>query len=401
MRVLSLCLALMMTACAAARFDRVGEEEAAYVAVHPYYAEFCALSQLKKKSGFGAEILGGIGGHAVFFLRGACLVKAAHYPVLAVCDGGETGLSMNAHFRNAKWVGIPGRDFFFQGGLPAGTPVTGATYAAVQREAKLLGIYDGVTFHDSVFDDMPPGWNREDWRYEMSIGTDYGIALARGRYCARVPVDRTAMAKMVAFLNVENAPYRAGASFEWSILSDNCIHLAHNALAAAGLWDRWPTGRFILISAFDFPVPRNEFVNLMRRTNDDFPADPGEAYEDPAARSSLLEYGTLPTRPGGLAESRPLLQPNTVYDADVKLIFYDEPLFGSYQRRFDRIFADPRYTMLRANEAWFAARAREIVAARKPLEWWLARPPYREDPAGFRAVYDRYYGLIEHLAGTS
>ena len=206
------------------------------------------------------------------------------------------------------------------------------------------------------------------------------------------------MAKMIAFLNAENAPYRTGAAeFHWSVFSDNCIHLAHNALAEAGLWAKWPTGRFILISMFDFPVPRNEFVNLMRRTNDALPADPGAAYDDPAARRSLLERGVLPWHPGALAESRPPLQPNAVYDMDLKLIFYDEPLLGPYQGWFDRIFAEPRYTDARANRAWFAARAREIAASRKPVEWWLERRPYRQDPAGFRAVYDRYYASIERL----
>ena len=34
------------------------------------------------------------------------------------------------------------------------------------------------------------------------------------------------------------------------------------------MWSEWPTHRPLLISAFDFPVPKNEFVNLMRRTND-------------------------------------------------------------------------------------------------------------------------------------
>jgi len=392
--------ALLATACAAPRFERIGGTDADYARAHPYYAEYCALSQIKKKPGFGAEIRGDIGGHAVFYLNGACLVREAHYPVLELCERGGAGLSMNEHFRNAKWVATPGHDFFFRGNLPEGVPVTQAAYQSIQREAERLGIYDRVSFWDKVFDDMPAGWSREDWKYEMSVGTDYAVGLGRGRYCARIPVDRAAMAQMIDFLNGENAPYREGrAEFRWSIVSDNCIHLAHNALAAAGLWEEWPAGRFVLISMFDFPVPRNEFVNLMRRTNDELPADPGEAYDDPAARRSLVEHGVLPSRPGALAESRPLLQPNQVYDADgLQLIFYDEPLLARYQTWFDRIFAGPRYTDASANRAWFAAQARRIAAERRPLEWWLERSPYRRDPAGFAQVYQRYYALMTRLA---
>ena len=401
MRFVSLCMALLLGACAAARFDPIGEDGPAYAAAHPYYAEYCALSQIKKRPGFGADIRGEIGGHAVFYLQGACRDPEIAYPVLRLCERGGAGLSMNAHFRNAKWVATPGPEFFFDGGLAPDTPVTPPTYTAVQREARRLGIYDGVTFHDTVFDHMPEGWSREDWKYEVSVGTDYAIGMARGRYCARVPVDRAAMQRMIDFLNAQNAPYRASAVFHWSVFSDNCIHLAHNALAAAGLWDEWPINRFILISMFDFPVPRNEFVNLMRRTNDDLPADPGAAYDDPAARRSLLLFGVLPARPGALAESRPLLQSNTVYETELKMIFYDDPLFGPYQGWFDRIFAEPRYTDPVANRAYFAAAARRALALRKPLASWLSRSRYAADPAGFAAVYDRYYALMSRLAGAS
>ena len=400
MRLLSLCLALWLTACSAARFDRIGMDAGQYAAGQPYYAEFCALSQIKTRPGFGADIVGEIGGHSVFYLNGACRVPGAGYPVLEVCDGGGVGLSMNSHFRNAKWVATPGHDFFFSGGLPDGTPVTRDGYRAVQAEAKRLGIFDGVQFHDRVFDDMPPGWTREDWKYEMSVATDYGLALGRGRYCARVPVDHAGMAEMVAFLNAQNAPYRAGqAEFHWDIFRDNCIHLAHNALAAIGLWPEWPINQPLVVALFDFPVPRNEFVDLMRRTNDAIPADPGAVYWDLPARQSLIEHGVLPWREGALAETRPPLQPNEVYETSgLKMIFYDDPVLRTYQGRFDQIYAATRMTDPAANRAYFAREARQIAAARKPLDWWLARPPYKDDPAGFTAVYQRFYALMARLA---
>lgn len=394
-------MALWMGGCAVARFDVPGAvDEAAYAAAHPYYAEYCALTQIKKKQGFGADIRGEIGGHAVFYLNGACLVPLVGYPVLQVCaptDG--VGLSMNAHFYNAKWVATPGRALFFDGGLPPGAGVTRSDYVAVRAAARQAGVYDGVRFHDVVFDDMPAGWSRDEWAYEVSIGTDWGISLARGRYCARVPVTRAQMGRMVAFLNRENAPYREGRRvFDWSVFNDNCIHLAHNALAEAGLWANWPTERFLPIAILDFPVPKNEFVNLMRRTNDAWPHDPGAVYADVPARSELLQDGLLPTYPGALAEAHGVRTPNAVYDTDLKLIFYDDPLTGDYQRHFNQIFTESRYLDAGVNERYLAALAKEAVAARKPLEWWLERPPWRDDPGGFRLVYDRYYEVVGRLA---
>ena len=397
----ALALALWMGGCAAARYDVPGaDDEAQYRAAHPYYAEYCAVSQIKKKPGFGAEIRGEVGGHAVFYLNGACQAAGTGYPTLAVCapDDG-VGLSMNAHFMNAKWVDTPGRAFFFDGGLRPGAGVTRADYLAVRAEAERKGVYDAVRFHPEVFADMPAGWSARDWKYEVSIGTDWGIALARGRYCARVPVTQAQMGRMVDFLNGQNAPYREGRRvFEWSVFNDNCIHLAHNALAAAGIWGVWPTERWLPIAIFDFPVPKNEFVNLMRRTNDEWLADPGAVYRDLAARGDLLGDGRLPSSPGGLAEAEGARVPNDVYDTDLASIFYDDPVTGRYRRRFARIYGEARYLEAGANRAYFAGLARTALAERRPLEWWLGRAPWRGDPGGFGLVYQRYYEVMEELA---
>ena len=390
--------ALWLAGCAVAAFDVAGAaDEAQYSADHPYYAEFCALTQIKKLRGFGADIRGQIGGHAVFYLNGAC--RDPGYPALRVCESGGVGLSMNAHFRNAKWTATPGRAFFFDGGLAAGARVTHGAYAQVQAEAKRLGVYDGVVFHDVVFDDKPDGWADEDWKYEVSVATDYAISLGRGRYCARVPATRAQMGAIVAFLNAENAPYRAGTrTFEWSVFTDNCIHLAHNALAAAGLWAPWPIGRSPAVAIFDFPVPKNEFVNLMRRTNDAWLADPGAVYGDVPARQGLLAYGRLPSMPGGLAEAHGARVPNDIYETELKLIFYSEPIFGRYESDFGAIFSEPRYFEAEVNRAYFAKLARKAEAERLPLAAWLEREPYRSDPAGFGRVYAAYYALMARLA---
>ncbi len=396
--------AVWIAGCSVADFDipGAGGDEAGYAAQHPYYAEFCALSQIKKKPGYGANIRGEIGGHAVVYLNGACRIAGLGYPVLEVCDGADgqppdgVGLSMNAHFINAKWVATPGRDFFFHGGLAPGAPLTRDGYVRVQQQAKRLGIYDGIAFHPESYGVLPPGWpgSEEDEKYEVSAATDYAISFGRGRYCARVPASRAQMAAMVAFLNEQNAPYRSGARvFEWSVFTDNCIHLAHNALAAAGLWTPWRIDRPLLVSIFDFPVPKNEFVNLMRRTNDIGLVDLAAAYRDPDARRSILTYGRLPAQPGALAEARGPQRPNEIYDTGLKLIFYDDPLFGPYQGRFDAIFADPRELNPGRNAGWFAAAYRSAEAARQPLAWWQAQPPYAGDPA-FPEFYDKFYQAI-------
>lgn len=399
--------AISLAGCSTAHIDRTASAGAAqvYDDLYPYYAEVCALSELKKKPGIGVEISSGMGGHAILYLNGVCRDESAGYPVIRLCSA-ETppaargvGLSDNAHFKNANWVAVPGRDFVFHGTLKPGERVTQQVYDATQARAKALGIYDGIEFHDDVFDDKPAGMSRRNYKYEVSVATDYAVGFGRDRYCARVPVDRRQMAEIVDFLNGLNAPYRAGdKTFEWNIFNNNCGHVNHNALATAGIWSSWPTGQSPLLAAFDFPVPKNEFVDLMRRTND-FPlGDLDTVYGDRAARRDVLEHGALPSEPGALAEAEPADQANDLYDTDLHLIFYDSPIFGSYRRRFAQIFAEPRYWDLGANLRHFAALYRSVESDRRPLAAFLAAHDAttgaeRDDLAQF---YRAYYAAIDH-----
>ena len=397
---------LGLAACSTAHLDTgptAGAEEV-YASLFPYYAELCALSELKKKHGFGAEISSGPGGHSVFYLNGVCRDDGSHYPVIRLCDDSTptaergVGISVNAHYKNANWIATPGREFFFHGGLAPGEPVTRAAYQRTQDRAKALGILDGIEFHDGVFEDAPPNMSRRDYKYDVSVATDYAIGFGRDRYCARVPLDRERMARIVDFMNALNVDYRDGKKeFDWDVLTNNCSHVAHNALAVAGVWDTWETGRFFLISAFDFPVPKNEFVNLMRRTNDMDIADLDDVYEDDAAREALMRLDVLPTVPGAVAEAEPAVQSNEVYDTDLSLIFYDDPITGRYRRRFHHIFTDPRYTDLRVNLNYFADLYGKIGRERRALASFFAeedaRTPVERD--ALARFYARYYGYIE------
>jgi len=399
-----LCAAL--AACATMHTDTAptASGEAAYAALYPYYAELCAVSEFKKKPGFDFELSSGVGGHAVLYLNGVCRDEHAHYPTVRLCgadtpaDQRGVGLSVNAHYLNANWVATPGRDFFYHGTLKPGEALTRESYAQTLARAKAMKIFDGVQFHPQVFDDKPAAMSREDYEYAVSIPTDYAINFGRDRYCARVPMARAAMARIVAYLNDVNAVYKDGKqAFDWDIFRNNCSHLAHNALAIAGVWPQWATEQFFLFALFDFPVPKNEFVNLMRRTNDMPIQDIDAVLDDDAARAALLQWDTLPTRPGSLAEAELVVQDNAVYDTNLSLIFYDEPIFGTYQPHFERIFAEPRYTDLRANLQHFADVYREIERARQPLADFLARhdAATAAKRAALTQFYDRYYGYID------
>jgi len=379
-------------------------DEAAYTAEHPYYLEFCALSEIQKIPGYGADIRGGVGGHSTIYLNGVCRTGDG-YPEVTVCPNDPAsngvGLSVNSHFANANWVAIPGRDFFYHGDLKPGQPLTRAVYDATKAHAKQLGFYDSIRFHDVVFHDMPRDYSRDAFKYEVSIATDYAITYGRDRYCARVPVSKDQMARITDYLNALNRPYRDGkAEYEWSVLTDNCIHVAHNALSAIGFWPLWATHRFILIAAFDFPVPKNEFVNIMHRANDMPLQDLMTVWNDRPARKALLTGEQLSTREGALATFEPVVQQNAMYRTDLQLIFYDEPMFGPYEGRYRKIVRQQRYTDPQADRQYFEALYSSIERQRRPLDWWLQTHPSLANEPDFPSFYARFYEQIDRRAAV-
>jgi hypothetical protein len=361
-------------------------DEALYHQAFPYYAELCALTEIRKKPGDGVALNSGIGGHLLLYLNNVRRDRQAGYPVLQLCEPAASpqgvGISVNSHYRNANWVAADGPDFLWRGALAPGEGVTKAAYARTQERAKALGLLDGVAFHEHFFRDKPPGMSARDFMYEISIATDYAARFGRDIYRTRVPLDRARMAAIVAHLNALNAPYRAGKVFTWRVLNHNCAHVTHNALAAAGIWAPWPTGQFFATAAFRFPVPKNEFVDLVLRSNDLPIADPRALYRDTEARRALLETGALPAGPGALAWAEPALPGGELYDTKrLRLIFFDNPFWGPYRFRLARILREPRYGDLRANLRHFA----EVYATARP-----GQSAADADQARFNQLYDRH-----------
>lgn len=385
--------ALLLTGCTPADFHKPGplQKEEAYNRLFPQWVELCAVSQISKKPGYGADIAGGPGGHAVFFLHGACLDPTSPYPVLTSCPNGETGVSMNSHFKNANWVGISHRDFFYNGLLKPDEPLTKAAYTATKQEAQKRGLYSAIRFQDWTAEGKPADVSDEQWKYEISIGTDYAVSFGRARYCARLPVSEEQFKQVISFLNGRNALYQNGPkTFETNVLQDNCNHLTHNALAAAGFWHELPVNQFILKAALTFPVPKNEVVNLLDQTQRHDIGNLHALYHDKLTRKSLIEDGWLPTTPGVMLDSNPVKTPNEVYNTQLSLIFYDDPLLGHYNKGFDRYLNQPRYHDLKTNLLWYQGLYAKAAAERKPLDWWL-----KKEPAGFAPFYNAYYAWLQ------
>ena len=213
----------------------------AYEKLFPYYVELCAASQFRSKL---TSEGGGVAGHAVMYLKGACKDDEAPFPQLRRCRAVATspedpehgvGVSVNAMFKSVNSVAMPGYDLFFQGNLAPGERLTRTQFDAVEQDAIAKGIYKGVTFHR--FAGAVSDTNLRDFLERAGIGTDLALQFARSLFCARLPVTAAMLDPIIAFLNDKNREYAEGeADYNWSAWADNCSHTMRNALAAANIW---------------------------------------------------------------------------------------------------------------------------------------------------------------------
>ena len=81
------------------------QAEAAYASLFPYFAEYCAVSELRKNQGTSVDIVGGgPGGHSLFYLNGVCQLREAGYPELAL---GRTGSRFMGGKARMQMIDVP------------------------------------------------------------------------------------------------------------------------------------------------------------------------------------------------------------------------------------------------------------------------------------------------------
>ena len=238
----------------------------AYDQLFPYYVELCTTSQFRPKEGN----LGGVAGHAVMYIKGACKDEDAPFPKLRRCRAAATsagdpehgaGVSVNRWLRNVNWLAFPGNALFFKGNLKSGEPLTQAHFDATVRDAIEKGVYDGVEFHD-----FPAGGDLESFVTNHSIGTDFALQFARSVFCARVPGDRAGFGRGYCFSERQERRVRHGRGR----LQLECASPTTASIPSATLWPppisgrRYRCGRSSSARLFNLAVPANEFVNLAR-----------------------------------------------------------------------------------------------------------------------------------------
>jgi hypothetical protein len=390
-----------------------------YNSLFPYSVEVCAVTQLHQ---IGAKP-GGWGGHATLFLNGAEIDTAASYPRLRLAadtadlsdpDSG-VGISVNKIFHNVTWVAIPGRDEFFRGGLATEQTLDKDVYEAAIRKATTSGWFAGVGVKEAVIrhGERPPAVPSDEFIARHSIGTDFALNFARTAYCARLPVSRDAMAKMIGYLNSANESAQK-SGYTWNMYTNNCSHVAHNALAAAAVWDpkvaRGPgaidvardvlsVARALALSQMsDFSFPANSFVRLYEAGNERPMDDAHTAFRNHDVRRTM-DDGWISTGPGALIATYPMHDAgrNRMFAAGRDPFLFSVPMFWDKADKFRKLTRNPPSTMtdLGANLVSYRERYGKTLANQPTVEDELVSLGPLGNGHDFRVFYGRFY---EHIA---
>jgi hypothetical protein len=338
----------------------------AYEKLFPYYVELCATSQFRPK----LKGEGGVAGHAVMYIKGACKDERAPFPQLRRCHAVATdlddpehgaGVSVGRWFRNVNWVAVPGYQLFYQGNLKIGERLTQARFEATMRDAIDKGVYNGVEFHD--YPTAGAQSSLAGFVAKEGVGTDFALLFARSVFCARLPVTEPMVDEVIAFLNDKNREYAEGeADYHWSVWADNCVHTLRNALAAANVWSPLSVRAVKFLQIFNLAVPANEFVNLAELGTEGDIEDYREVQRNGPQRDALHEFGWLPTRQGALLKTLPVHEPNDIYDTSFRLFTLQSPFRMPKTAHAIELLSDDRFVNLGANLRYFRQKYEAILA---------------------------------------
>ena len=408
------------------QFSRRGKrttEQRIYDSLFPYSIEVCAVTQFHQ---IGSKP-GGWGGHATLFINGAEIDVRASYPrVRLVTDpidlsepDSGVGISVNKIFDNVTWVAIPGRDEFFRGGLATEQILNRDLYEAAVQKATTAGWFHGIAIKDSVMRQRPRTVSPEEFIVRHSVGTDFALNFARTAYSARLPMSRDAIGKVIAYLNSANESAQT-SGYIWNMYTNNCSHVAHNALAAAGVWDpkiaRGPgamnvardvlsVARALALSQMsDFSFPANNFVRLYEAGNERPIDDALAAFRNHDVRRTMSD-GWISTGPGALIASYPIHDPtrNQMFAPGRDPFLFSVPMVWDKADKFKMLTreAPSIVTDLGANLAHYRDRFTQALANQRTISDDLRELTPGSDEDEFRIFHGRFYDQIaENLKRT-
>jgi len=233
-----------------------------------------------------------------------------------------------------------------------------------------------------------------------------------GQAAGAVASLRDAIGKVIAYLNsVNESAQKSG--YTWNMYTNNCSHVVHNALAAAGVWDpkvaRGPGAidvardvvsvakALVLNQMSDFSFPANNFVRLYEAGNARPIDDALSAFRNHDVRRTMSD-GWITTAPGALIATYPIhdASRNQMFAAGRDPFLFSVPMLWDKADTFKMLTRDAPsiVTDLAENLAHYRESYLKTLANQRSLEDEVRLLNRTEDKDAFRSFYGRFYAQI-------
>ncbi len=275
-------------------------DQATYDKMFPLSVKSCALTQVNRL----ATGKGGSFGHAVVYLRGACLDKQYSYPQLRLCTREEmahantsgVGVSVNKVFKNVNWIGIPGHALFFHGNLEKSQALSQQNIDTLAEQIIQMGLFQNIEAKESFAARSASKAEALNDLIDESLDTDFALTWGRDLYCINFPVVAEQLARGIEFLNLLNMQFAdpqrltstkpqalqkkilrelgvdfkgsdSGLENRWNGIVENCAHTSHNVLAAMGIDRAKKIRPGLFQQPFDLTSPADSWYELVKESS--------------------------------------------------------------------------------------------------------------------------------------
>lgn len=347
---------------------------AAYEDHFPVYFEYCTGTQWKLQNGD----IGGTPGHGLTYIHGLCKNYRSSYPQVIPCDKAPSeqrtkfphkgvGVSLDKNFTNVMWIAVPGRNLTFFGDLRP-KAITNKDLERHVEKMNDLKVFHGVRSKSDLLKPLQYGSNEYLRMLALdTAGTDHAVNWARELHCVRIPATRSSLDSVAKFLNDSNNTYRSGKEYEWSKLSNNCVHLSINQSHAMGINDSIKTDQKFIKKLMNMALPANGFLMYADQT-----VLGGEPSKRELAKA-LEKKDFYPIQVGSIMEEHKVFPSGEYFNTeDLEVLTAPRILkpwkLLSTPRKYAKKYMTPENSKLKENAQMWYLRYDKLLRKLKPAE---------------------------------
>ncbi len=332
---------------------------ASYEEHFPQYFEYCTGTQLKYQKEYFNGAQGGPGGHGFMYVHGLCKDQDQSYPQVKPCDESSdhqgVGISLDSDYTNVAWVAVPARDLMISGDR-ARKVIGKNDIEHVLKRSVELKIFQNVKMKPAAVTKEGFGTVAHERAAALfSIGTDIAVAWARDLRCVKIPVTKKAIASAAVYLNkVNDSYYKGNKSYEWSMISNNCTHLAINTSAAMGMNKFIKVDKALPVQLLNLAIPANAFMMYADRI-----LKKSVSAKNILQSDVYQQFGYYPVQVGSLLVREPVFPSSEIFKTNelngVSLPRKNILKMFTTLKNYDRKFV-PENTDLKVNSERWAVR---------------------------------------------